>query len=176
MADANALIADAFLITTASGSLSNINNVNAGVEPGEPNPERTNSLWWHFYLSGPATLTIKQPTPFDAYLLLYKAPLLGNPAMSDLFLVAYDDDGAGGGGAINNYNATIGHYYIKYASYSSASSTLGNLNWSGLTTVLTTPPPPASLVLLKPPLLKFTYGAGTPIVPKTGQIWPRGNR
>lgn len=139
MASSNNTYDTATLLTTPSGLISGLDNVGAGTEAGEPDVAKSNSLWFVFKLSNPvASVEFRQGVATsgpDLYLFLYR--MAKNPVrFNGWTLVASNDDGAGDrAGLITLPTLDAGFYAVKWSSYNTATTTVGTLSWSGLTSI-----------------------------------------
>lgn len=141
MTSANDLIADAVALTTASGTLTGLDNTGATTEAGEPD-SRLYSLWFKFVVTNtcPSAHFDQIGSGFDGYMLLYFHPGTSGmdvPTMAALAApaVAYDDDSGGGGAASFTTSIPAGAYLVKWASFSGGTTLNGVFNWSGLTSI-----------------------------------------
>lgn len=176
---ANDLIANATALTAASGTISNLDNTGAGVEAGEPNSERIHSLWFKFVITalcGSAHFD-QIGSGADLYMLLYR--YVANPAVITVGglqtpAVIYDDDAGGGGAASFTVSIPAGFYFVKWASYSAATTSAGRLNWSGLINIdpTCTPAGGGGYASIMPIMGSYSRLSSVPAT-TSGQVWPR---
>jgi hypothetical protein len=182
-APANDLIANAIALTTASGTLTGINNTEATVESGEPDSGKTHSVWYKFVTTdaSPSAHFDQIGSGFDGFMTLYRLsywPGIIVPYWGSLTYIASDDDSGGGGAASFTTAISMGLFYVKWAAFSSGSTTSGILNWSGLTSIDPTCGQGASYAWfssLAQIAAADRSGLG-PGRPTSGIMWPRGVR
>ncbi len=123
---------------TMSDSSGNATGSNAGAsrETGEPSVGGSYSVWWKWTAPSSGTATVDtQGSDFDTYLAVYTGS-----SVSNLTMVAYNDDSGSGLTSLLTFAAITGTtYYVAVTGFGSATGNI-RLNWqlAGATTGTTT--------------------------------------